>query len=210
MATFNVDINSGEEYSFSRIKFGDKAPVLEVELNELQEIITTKLSRIIKAIGEGVFSLNDVGLTFRKNTNLLVLRECVVLHKSGLTAYIPALSTLVDNKYVYMSLVEREVSDSASLKEYGNLKNARELDNKIKDPRYNIETSHRKVVEYTCVCSPTKIDDTEGIKYVLVGTYTNGEFKFEGGSIFNRFNNQVGSLRFSVENGILTVDDGED
>ena len=145
MATFNTDINSGEEYSFSRVKFENKAPVLEVELNELQEIITTKISRIIKSIGEGVFSLNDLGLQFKAVTKTLQLRECVVLHHSGLTAYIPSLDFNVTNKFVYVALTEREVSGSATLKKYGNSSGNEQLVNKIEDPRYNIETSHRKV-----------------------------------------------------------------
>ena len=50
MASFDKYSNYNENTSHSSIIFGADKPVLEVELNEMQQIINTKLSRIITAL----------------------------------------------------------------------------------------------------------------------------------------------------------------
>lgn len=60
MTSFDKYSNYAENTAHSSIVFGADKPVLEVELNELQQIINTKLSRIITAILESMVEAETI------------------------------------------------------------------------------------------------------------------------------------------------------
>ena len=55
MPDFSKLTNYAKNSGFSEVVFGAQAPVLEVELNELQEIINTKMQYLCSFIGTSVF-----------------------------------------------------------------------------------------------------------------------------------------------------------
>ena len=59
MSDFNKYSNYTEESSFSSVVFGSNRPLLEVELNEVQQIINSKLNKIMKALGVKILFLSD-------------------------------------------------------------------------------------------------------------------------------------------------------
>ena len=80
--------NYSESSSFSSVVFGAEKPLLEVELNELQQIINTKLSRIMKVLGTCVIPLSNDSITFDSSSKMVFISDCLILEKSGLTAYV--------------------------------------------------------------------------------------------------------------------------
>lgn len=179
MADFSKYSNYDEKSSFSSVVFGKNAPVLEVEMNELQQIVGTKLSRITNAIGDGIIPLANDSISF--SANVLTLKDCVVIDKDGYTVFISNISITMSatNKYAYIKINETDATFNTSLKEYGNTSGL-STPNTIKDSRAGVETSRRKVLTYTLMVGNSVPSDTASNKYVYVGEITNGSFVFGG------------------------------
>lgn len=183
--------NYKENTSFSSVVFKDKSPVLEVELNEIQDIVNTKISRIIKSIGQGVISLSDDSITYNKATKKLVVKNCVILEENGLTAYVKETSLVLDSSKtcVYFNLTERVVTGSDSIKENG-LEGASNVTNTIVDTRYGVETSNRVVTEVSLKGS-SSFPTTGGV--VPIGKLSSDltTFNVFEGGINNKVKNQA-------------------
>lgn len=177
MADFNKYSNYKDNTSFSEVVFGAKAPLLEVELNEVQNIITSKFSRLISAFGEGVFGLNDNSISLSGTT--LTIINAVILEKSGMTAVVK--SAVVDvpiGHKAYFKMEEVTATPTSVLKECGNTA-GNEVTNTMMDNRSPIETSRRKVIQYTLMSGASVPSNSGAVKYVLAGRNENGEFKEE-------------------------------
>ena len=183
--------NYKENTSFSSVVFKDKSPVLEVELNEIQDIVNTKIARLIKSIGQGVISLSEDSITYNKNTKKLVVKNCVILEESGLTAYVKEASlTLTSNTTcIYFTLTEKLVTGSDVIKENG-LEGASNVTNTIIDTRYGVETSNRIVTEVSLRGS-NSFPTTGGI--VQIGKLSSDltTFNVFEGGINNKVKNQA-------------------
>lgn len=175
MATnFNKDSNYNENESFSRVLFGSEAPLLEVELNELQQIITTKFSRLIKMFGQGVYGLADNSFAYASGT--LTVTNAVIIQNDGMTAYVQSASAAVANgARAYFRLEEATATASDTLKAYGNTAGSN-VTNTIQDSRSSAETSRRKVIKYTLMSGASVPSDTSQYKYVSVGYVNGGNF----------------------------------
>lgn len=175
MASFDKYSNYREDTSFSSVVFGSEKPVLEVELNELQQIINTKLSRLLKGFRSGVIPLSSDSITFSSSSLTLTIKDCIILDKSGLTAYVPSASIVMSSRRAYFALQEVDVDCNSDLKSYGNTLGTL-VENPILDSRLPVETTRRKAVTYSLMCSTNVPENTDTIKYVLVGSYISPTF----------------------------------
>ena len=57
MADFSRYSNYTEETAFSSVVFGANAPVLEVELNEMQQILNNKIGGLLESFGDVLIPL---------------------------------------------------------------------------------------------------------------------------------------------------------
>ena len=180
MANFDKYSNYDENTSFSSVVFGSDKPVLEVEFNELQQIINTKLSRLLKGFRSGVIPLSDNSISFSSSSLTLTIKDCIILDKSGLTAYVPSASIVMSttNRKAYFALQEVDVDSTSTLKSYGNTA-GEVVTNPILDSRTPVETTRRKAVTYTLMCSLNIPENTDTIKYVPVGSYISSVFTAE-------------------------------
>ena len=176
MADFDKYSNYTEETSFSEVVFGADSPLLEVEMNELQQILNVKLNRIAKQLGDGVFpeDENDY-ITFNDAGKSVNLHDVVVLSKRGLSVLVHNSQIVVPNNttgtfYLLVRMKEVNATYESVLKSYGDTE-SNQIVNPIKDARYDNETSRRKVVEYTLLCVKNIPSDTEEYTYIKVGSF---------------------------------------
>lgn len=215
MADFNKYSNYNENTSHSSVVFGADAPLLEVELNEMQQIINTKLSRIITAMlgTSSVAFLEDSSLSFNSSMNLARVQNCIVVTNNGLTAFIGDTTVGVTStkNILYVKIQEETKTSADTLRGYGNTIGS-VITNTIKDSRSPVETTRRKVVTWTLQSGSSVPADTETTKYVKIGTFdsatntvtpvvTNRIEKIEG---------QLNGLTLGVDNGLLYVDTPEE
>lgn len=178
MADFTHYSNYSEETSFSSVIFGANAPVLETELNEVQQIEETKIKRIIEAIGEGAFALPTGNIVY--NNGVVTIRNYIILSRA-FTAFVDLASVSVDstNKYVYIALEESEVTGNSTLKAYGNTSGT-VISNPIIDSRMQgAETTRRKVINVTLSASIAIPMDTDTVRYIKVCEFTGSGIKVE-------------------------------
>lgn len=171
--------NYNENTSFSGIVHGADKPLLEVEMNELQQIINTKLSRVIKTIGVCVLPLAENSLVFNRDTKVLTVADSVIFADGGLTAYVKNAQVTLSagSPCAYFKVEEITANMDSELKEFGNTAGAK-VTNTIKDNRSPVETTRRKVVTYTLLSGASVPVDTSSIKYVSVGTFNSKENSF--------------------------------
>lgn len=179
MANFDKYSNYNENTSFSGVVFGANAPVLEVELNEMQQILNTKISRLLSVFGSGVVPLSSNSISFNTGNLTLTVSDALLLEKSGITAYIESASVVMTsiNKVAYFKVQEVDATKATTLKSYGNTAGAT-VNNPIQDNRFPVETTRRKMVTYTLMRGETLPVNTDTEKYVLVGTYDSAESSF--------------------------------
>ena len=168
MSSFDKYSNYTEDTSFSSVVFGAEKPVLEVELNELQQIIDSKIKRITGVLGSCIVPLSNGSISYSSSAKKLTISKCVIITESGLTAFIDYLYVSISAGEVYIKVQEIEVDSTSILKEYGNT-DGNTITNTIIDSRFNMETTKRKIVVYTIMNGSAVPSDTDTEKYVRVG-----------------------------------------
>lgn len=176
MAEFTKHSNYNAETGFASVVFGAHAPVLEVELNELQQIFNRKLELFFKYWGNSILPLSDDSGGI--SDGVITLKDCAVIC-DGKIIYVKESSIPLDSRYNfgYISVrVDKEivVDCTCTLTCCGDV-NGHVVENCIKDEREQIETSRRTVIPYELVFSEEALDDTETYKYVLVSIVTRNE-----------------------------------
>lgn len=178
MASFDKYSNYDENTSFSSVIFGAEKPVLEVELNEMQQIITSNIRRLCSVLGAGFYPISDSNVSLNGTT--LTIIGGLIITPNGLISVIgEPISVTVNgtNPYAYFEVSEIEVTKDSVLHSYGNTAGA-VIDNKISDPRMTgVETTRRKAIIYTLKAG-VKGNLTD-VNYVGVGTYENNAFTLE-------------------------------
>ena len=136
----NYDKNANTEL----VRFGADAPLTEAELNELQLIQNNKRYDLIKAIcGNG---LTDSGEIKYSNGVLSIKNKTAFV--DGYMVYIDQINiAFSQNAKVYLNVFETEVGVNDTLKKYGNVSGS-DINNYIKDSRYEQEISRRIVICY--------------------------------------------------------------
>lgn len=175
MASFDKHSNYNDKSSFSSVVFGADAPVLEVELNEVQQIIESKFSKLIKALlgGACLAPLSDESFIYNVSDKRVDIRECVAFTNRGKILYVDkgSITMSASNPYLYLVVTESTKSYSDTLKQYGNETSSTTVPNTMMDSRVSAETSRRKVLTYSFLASNKTLNDTENIEYVSIGVY---------------------------------------
>lgn len=203
MPDFNKYSNYSSRTAFSSVVFGAQAPVLEVELNEVQDIFSYKLGLLSLLIGDSIIIPTSGSVNYDINTMELSVTNCVAV-SGGLITLIHHDSVVMsqDNTIAYLRLTERTVSSEDTLTEYGKVGGGI-IENPIIDPRVGVETSRRKVITYTLGCSNVMPVNTPGssIVFVKVGELVAIENDEEGNPV------APGTLGFSVTNAVNNLAD---
>lgn len=208
MPDFSIYTNYTEKTSFSEVVMGNESPVLEVEINELQEIVNTKVKRLAQVFGACVTPFSNGSITFNESDKKVTLTNCIAL-SGEFSAFIPSASVVVSDtkKIAYVKLEKVSVTGNSTLKEYGNTDGSN-LTNPIIDNRVGKETTRRNVIKFTVIAGVSIPSDTDTIKYVRVGEFNSKTFKKSEDRI-TKLENQLNGLIFTIENGVLYVDDGQ-
>lgn len=150
MGKFDKYTNYKENAGISGVVFGADNPVLEVEMNEVQEVQKTMLRRAIKnLLGDGI--TDNKCITYENGT-LKIASGCA-LAVNGYMVQCNGLSLAVESGTVYLQVWEETASYTDTLKAEGNQQSNSTVTNFMKDSRSPIETTKRKVVKYTLATS---------------------------------------------------------
>ena len=147
MASFDKYSNYNENAGVSSVVFGAEKPVLEVELNEMQEVQKSLLRKTIKnLLGDGItdkkaISYSNGVVTIASDVCFVV--DGLLIKSTGMSIEVPYGNT------VYLQVWEETVDSTTTLKKEGNQLSSETVDNYILDSRTPAETTRRKVVKYT-------------------------------------------------------------
>ena len=186
-----------ERANFSSIVFGEKAPVLEVELNEMQAIFLGKLSALSSLLPNGVYKSRDpskissVSFDGKESlifSNVIVILNGLVFEINDTLNIFYTVEQASQNRrkqYIYFSLVnaDRVVTGEDTLLAYG-LSSGHYpekdtlIENSIIDPRVGEETSRR--VQPLLQFYTTRNNPPSDSAYVGLFDGTKTEFNEEG------------------------------
>lgn len=172
MASFDKYSNYTKETSFSSVVFGADKPLLEVELNEMQQIFNSKIGRILKIIGTRALflvkpSYNASQKKFTLGNTLVIAGDYIVEVDTATVTY-----SATDNQ-IYIKLEEIDVDYNSTLRSYGNTDGVA-IANSIIDTRMPGETTKRKCFAYTLEAGTSVPTDTETVKYVSIAVSSSG------------------------------------
>lgn len=168
MADFNYGSRFNRDAYFQRIKFGADAPLLETELNELQEILEDKLKTFLREFyGDGTI---EGGTISYSNSTLTILDKVFFLDGNIIEVDLAEIE-LLEGEQVFLNAREKEVNYQDELKKKGNINGQETVPNEILDERVNQETSRRIVLEWSIGKEP--LQDWLNLE---LGAIIDGEF----------------------------------
>lgn len=140
MADFNKYSNKPSDAPFTSVVFGANAPLLEVELNEMQQIIEERTRRLLKGTYGDFCVVDSKALELTSDWKLHINTDFIV---NGVL--IPTAGTTFDftGSPVYLEVSEVTYSYNSPLKSNGNARD-KSISNPIKDSRTPAETTRRK------------------------------------------------------------------
>ena len=221
-ADFSHYTNYKEDTSFSKVVFGSSAPVLEVEMNELQEIVDTKLKALHSIVGKCAFVQGAITLTNVSGSIYNVtVTNCTLIDK-GFTAYVDTITssntTISSGANVYFMLTKERVTGADTLRKYGNTTGTT-ITNEICDSRIGAETTQREQIQVSLHITTGNVpNDTAITVYLPIGTIFNGVFT-ENETVFSETMvdsiNMLGTYKlntsdFTADNitGVLPISKG--
>lgn len=151
MSKFDKHSNFDPKHNFSEVKFGYKLPVLQSELNEMQQIQKEARETLARDyIGNGV--LNE--LTFNISGSKLTIKNDSTFYVNGKRIFVPN-SAFVNvssegSHVLFLEVWEEEVTFEDTLNEYGG-ESQPTMPNPIKD--FEIETTRRIVTRWRLRCN---------------------------------------------------------
>lgn len=156
--SFDKHSNFNKQANFTEVKFGENKPVLEVELNELQQIQNEARADIVRdTIPSGFTKLGEIDYDFcLNNENQIKLKTDSVAYVNGYRINIPK-DTIIDigkapekdarEDLLFLEVWKEEVNSTGELTLEGG-EGQVEIPNNIKDSRYPIETTHRVALKW--------------------------------------------------------------
>lgn len=166
LSNFNPDAN------FKSVRIGSDSPVLETELNELQDISEHRYKTFISNyIGDGV--VNRGTYTYLNNT-LTIENEGAIIKGNIIDITRLTLPNLSEGEKAYLVVWEETVNHTTRIKYKGNNQETKYVPNTMLDSRVNEETSRRIQVLYDLVKTPQ--DDKDSL---YLGKVENGTFILE-------------------------------
>ncbi len=180
---FNKDAN------FSSIRIGADAPVLEVELNEMQLIQRERLRSTAKALlNEGVKGMGSYSYS---NNLLTITNELVML--DGEVLNIPSATVSVrEGEEVYVEVWEEEKTFLDNIFKHGSSHTTEKVPNYLLDGRIGEETSRRIQVRYRITTTPTQ--ETK----LLLGYVEHGNFILLANNLNARITPYGNGMDFTV------------
>ena len=175
MSDFEKRSNYNKDAGVVQVKIGFEKPVLEVELNEMQEIQRQRVKDVIQAVVP-----NSVlhGGTYTYSNGIFKIQEVTAIIE-GEIVYIPSLQISAGNDdIIYIKVWEKEITATTVMKAYGN-EQGEVIPNYIVDSRVGQETSRRIVLAYDLV----KSTESDGV-YLKLGKIKSGKFEKEVKEIF--------------------------
>lgn len=165
LSRFNPDAN------FKLVRIGADSPILEVELNEMQDISEARYKHLIKSyFGNAV---QGEGTYVYSNNNLSIQNESAFVE--GNVIEITTLNlALKEGEKAYLKVWEDTIKTGDLIRYKGNQQETRTVDNTLLDSRVGKETSRRIQVKYDLV-KATGNDAT----YMYLGKISNGKFILE-------------------------------
>lgn len=150
MASFDKYSNYKNNAGVSGVVFGAEKPILEVEMNEVQEVQKSMLRKAIKNLmGDGITDLSKIVY----EGGAVKVKEGCALAVDGYMIESTGLSLTASSGTVYLQVWEETATYSDTLKEEGNQQDSATVANWFKDNRSDAETSRRKVVKYNLASS---------------------------------------------------------
>lgn len=166
LSNFNPDAN------FKLVRIGADSPVLEVELNEMQDISEARYKNLIKSYfgnavqGEGTYLYNNNTLTIQNESAFV----------DGNVIEITTLSLNLDEgEKAYLKVWEDTIKTGDLIRYKGNQQETRTVPNTLLDLRVGTETSRRIQVKYDLV----KTKDDVKANYFYIGRVLEGIFIVE-------------------------------
>lgn len=169
MASFDKYSNYKDNAGVSGVVFGAEKPILEVEMNEVQEVQKSMLRKAIKNLmGDGITDLSKIVY----EGGAVKVKEGCALAVDGYMIESTGLSLTASSGTVYLQVWEETATYSDTLKEEGNQQDSATVANWFKDNRSDAETSRRKVVKYNLASSTDSSKHNLAIASVADGVMT--------------------------------------
>lgn len=160
---FSKNSNYNPKANIGQVKFGADAPVLEVELNELQQVQDKAREDLIRSMIPSGFT-KPVKIDFyhdKNSSNAMYTLEDAEAYVNGIRIFIPK-GTKIDlgdspeketrEDLVFLEVWKEEVKATSTLNEYGG-EGQENIPNNLIDPRVGEETSHRIVNRWRIRCA---------------------------------------------------------
>lgn len=210
MANFDKYTNYNNKAGVTGVVFGANAPVLEVELNELQEIQSKKIRDIVTNLFGNQCVAREDKLSYNTDTHILEFYDGYVFICDGYVVSCGQMSFEVPNGelvQVYIRFWEDTVSSNEELRELGYQQSNTIIPNYFKDSRFNVETSRRKVLKYTFA---TSIDESK--HNFLVAEFQNRELVYTPNavsidSIYNSIMERIDTMNTELLTAISEAGD---
>lgn len=198
MADFTKRSEHNPKTNFTSVLFGANAPLLEIELNEMQQIAEEKRAQIIKLLTKVndekvVYIAEEQVESFTSNmTNTITIPKFDIFFKNQIINVpsgnysVPFLVSLVNNNSgssgdLYLAYKEEEANPSTVLNENA-VRGATTVPNKIQDTRLGTETTRRTLIKFGGIGSDTSLSTAVSEGYTLVKllkiTKVNGKLVF--------------------------------
>lgn len=193
MPDFTQASKFNREANFKSIKFGADAPLLEVELNELQDIQREFITDLAKELlPNGISNTSKIQFS---NNNLTINSDCKFL-VDGLILYVsnPLKIAVSNNEVIYLEVKEEERAYQDTINKFGNAQSLETVPNDIKDVRLGFETSRRVQIVFNLV----KQKSNPNAKYLEIGKLVNEVFNI---SVLN-YNN---AFKFQDKDGNMYI-----
>lgn len=171
MSDFTRISNHNPHANFKSVRIGADAPVLEVELNELQDIAEQRTKDLISTYyGDGLNG--EQSIYYDVPTRTLTIENGGAL-VNGNSVTISRLNVVAHNDdIVYLKVWEKTVSFNDPIHYLGNIQETRFIENTLMDDRIGRETSRRIQVCYDLVTEQTD----PNASYLEVGRVSNDIF----------------------------------
>jgi len=185
VSPFNKDAN------FQAVRFGADAPLLETELNELQDIQNEQRKQLIRdTMPSGFVKLSTLDYTSMETTpNTIILKDESVAYVNGERIYIPAGTRITlpapptigsRQDFVLLEMWGEEIDSTEDVEKFGG-EGQDTLTNYIKDNRIGVETSRRIQIKWrlraventsslTSVNAKGQLENESTTKFAKVGT----------------------------------------
>jgi hypothetical protein len=151
-ASFSITDRYNVEKAFSQVVFPDDAPLMEVDLNEMQKILKSRTLSLVQSVMTNGF-VNKPTMTYA-GSNLTVPPDTFVINGQLITLTENMTISAASGETVYLAVWEQTVAYNTTLKKGGNQSGGSTISNTdIFDARVNEETSRRVQVQVQLVKS---------------------------------------------------------